>query len=207
MTCFATLGWKFPVHVFDLHTAYLATSNILLPYEPDEVRKKERKGLSAACRAYGIAGWENIDKGNMAKDIGEGRWRLYGKPAVFSYCEEDVKNSSELFRRQVAGHRDIPPVDVARVLRWSEYAAKAVSRIQARGMPIDMFLWNLVQEHKAAVVTALIRRYDPSYIDGCPEHIYTIDGEFSAVEFERWLVYVRNPGLAAVGHRSASARR
>lgn len=31
MTCFLTLGWKFPVHVFDLHTAYLATSNILLP--------------------------------------------------------------------------------------------------------------------------------------------------------------------------------
>jgi hypothetical protein len=40
MTCFKVLGWQFPVHIFDLHTAYLAASNVLLPYDPDEVRKK-----------------------------------------------------------------------------------------------------------------------------------------------------------------------
>ena len=72
MTCFLVLGWRFPVHVFDLHTAYLATSNILLPYDPDEIRKKPRKRLSDACRAYGIEGWERIDKPEMAKAIGEG---------------------------------------------------------------------------------------------------------------------------------------
>jgi hypothetical protein len=54
LTCFIVLGWPFPIHVFDLHTAYLAASNILLPYNPDEVRKRQRKGLSDACRAYGI---------------------------------------------------------------------------------------------------------------------------------------------------------
>src|SRR6266567_5316453 len=32
MTCFMVLGWAFPVHVYDLHTAYLAASNILLPH-------------------------------------------------------------------------------------------------------------------------------------------------------------------------------
>src|SRR5262249_33514861 len=36
MTCFKVRGWQFPVHIFDLHTAYLAVSNILLPYNPDE---------------------------------------------------------------------------------------------------------------------------------------------------------------------------
>src|SRR5207244_1052876 len=60
LTCFKVLGWQFPVHVFDLHTAYLAASNILLPYNPDEKRKKPRKRLADACRAYGINGWENI---------------------------------------------------------------------------------------------------------------------------------------------------
>ena len=69
LTCFIVLGWPFPVHVFDLHTAYLAASNILLPYNPDEVRKRQRKGLSDACRAYGIEGWENIDKPAIAKAI------------------------------------------------------------------------------------------------------------------------------------------
>ena len=43
MTCFLKLGWKFPVHIFDQHTAYLAATNILLPYAPDEVRKRQRK--------------------------------------------------------------------------------------------------------------------------------------------------------------------
>src|SRR6516165_4575529 len=31
MTCFNVLGWKFPVHIYDQHTAYLASSNKLLP--------------------------------------------------------------------------------------------------------------------------------------------------------------------------------
>src|SRR5262249_13940896 len=79
MTCFQALGWQFPTHIFDLHTAYLAASNVLLPHNPDEVRKKPRKRLSDACRAYGIEGWERIDKEEMAKAIGEGRWREYGQ--------------------------------------------------------------------------------------------------------------------------------
>ena len=94
LTCFMTLGWKFPKHVFDLHTAYLAASNVLAPHDPDNPRKREHKRLPDACRAYGIEGWEQIDKGTMAQDIGEGRWRKYGQEAVFDYCEEDVRNSA-----------------------------------------------------------------------------------------------------------------
>ena len=129
MTCFLVLGWRFPVHVYDLHTAYLATSNILLPYNPDEVRKKARKGLSDACRAYGIEGWENIDKPEMAKAIGEGRWREYGREAVLQYCEEDVRNSAELLRRQIAGHGDRAPVDPA--------AGHALVRVQRQDRRAD----------------------------------------------------------------------
>jgi len=72
MTCFLTLGWKFPKHIFDQHTTYLAASNVLLPYNPDELRKRPRKRLSDACRAYGVEGWENIDKEKIAADIGQG---------------------------------------------------------------------------------------------------------------------------------------
>src|SRR5262249_45139952 len=45
MTCFKVLGWPFPVHIFDQHTAYLAASNVLLPHNPDGLRKKPRKRL------------------------------------------------------------------------------------------------------------------------------------------------------------------
>ena len=72
MTCFKVLGWKFPEHIFDLHTAYLAATNILLPYNPAELRKKPRKRVSDACRAYGLEGWERIDKEDIAAAIGNG---------------------------------------------------------------------------------------------------------------------------------------
>jgi DNA polymerase I len=195
MTCFMTLGWRFPKHIFDQHTAYLAASNILLPHNPDETRKRERKRLSDACRAYGVDGWERIDKETIAKDIGEGRWRDHEREAVFEYCEEDVRASTLLLHEQLRGRPSrrygFEPADVERVLHWSNYSTKAIAQIQARGMPIDMRLWNLVQENKAAVVRRLVQRFDPSYDSDYP--IYSPEGEWSYVGIERWLA---NNGVA-----------
>jgi DNA polymerase-1 len=188
MTCFMTLGWKFPEHIFDQHTAYLAASNVLLPHNPDELRKRPRKRLSDACRAYGVEGWENIDKEAIAQDIGQGRWRDHGQEKVLEYCEEDVRASARLLRKQLVGRPTLPPADVERVLHWSNYSAKAVAQIQARGMPIDVPLWNLVQENKAAVVQYLLRRFDPSY--GSERPIYTPEGQWSDARFEAWLTSV-----------------
>jgi DNA polymerase I len=186
LTCFMTLGWKFPVHVFDLHTTYLAASNILLPYNPNEVRKRQRKRLPDACHAYEIEGWEQINKETMSTDIGEGRWRDYGQDVVFEYCEEDVKKSTELFIKQLRGHGRLQRASVEHVLHWSNYSAKVVSQIQAKGMPIDLWLWNLVQENKAAIIAALVRKFDFSQNTEHP--IYTLEGEWSYERFERWLV-------------------
>jgi hypothetical protein len=156
MTCFKVLGWQFPTHIFDQHTAYQAASNILLPHNPDEVRKKPRKRLVDACRAYGIHGWEGMDKGDIAESIGKGTWRSrYSPQEVGNYCEEDVIKEVQLLRTQLRHFREglngrilLPAADVERVLWWSNYSAKAVALIQAKGMPIDTELWNLVQENK-----------------------------------------------------------
>jgi hypothetical protein len=66
-------------------------------------------------------------------------------------------------------------VDVPRVMHWSNYSAKAVARIQARGMPIDMERWSLVQENKALVLAELLRRFDPS--QNTPFPIYAPEGD------------------------------
>jgi DNA polymerase-1 len=192
MTCFKVLGWPFPAHIFDQHTAYLATSNILLPYNPDEVRGKPRKRLPDACRAYGIEGWERIDKDTIAKDIGDGRWVDYGREQVLAYCEEDVRMSVRLLRAQLRGRPGLPRADVERVLHWSNYSAKCIALIQARGIPIDMSLWSLVQENNAAVIGELLRQFDPSY--GSDDPIYTPEGKWSYERFEQWLV---RTGVAA----------
>jgi hypothetical protein len=187
MTCFEVLGWPFPARIFDQHTAYLAASNILLPYNPDEVRHKPRKRLPDACRSYGIEGWECIDKDTIAKAIGEGTWRgRYSPEEILTYCEEDGRMEVLLLRAQLRGRGQLAPVDPARVLFWSNYSAKCIAQIQARGVPIDMALWNLVQENKAAVIGELLRRFDPSY--GSDDPIYTPEGEWSYRGLERWLV-------------------
>jgi hypothetical protein len=110
-----------------------------------------------------------------------------------NYCEEDVKRQVELLRAQLRHLREglngrilLPAADVERVLWWSNYSAKAVALIQAKGMPIDTELWNLVQENKAAVVGELLQQFDPSHGDDDP--IYTPDGAWSYAKFEQWLV-------------------
>jgi hypothetical protein len=75
------------------------------------------------------------------------------------------------------GRTLLPAADTDRVLHWSNYSAKAIALIQARGMPIDVPLWNLVQENKIAVIGELLRRFDPSY--GSDDPIYTPEGEWS----------------------------
>ena len=109
----------------------------------------------------------------------------YGKERVLEYCEEDVKMSAKLLHAQLRRGRNSMPTDVARVLHWSNYSAKAIALIQAKGMPIDMELWNLIQENKDAVVRELLRRFDPSH--GSDNPIYTPDGEWSYDRFEWWL--------------------
>jgi hypothetical protein len=184
LTCFLVLGWKFPVHVYDQHAAYLAASNILLPYDPDEKRSRPRKRLPDACRAYGISGWENIDKDHIAEDIGRGLWRKYGRDAVLDYCAEDVRMSVQLLRQQLCD--GFLKTDL--VIHWSNYSSKCVAQIQARGMPIDMFMWDLVQENKSAVVEELIRTFDPSY--GSEFQIYTPEGESTYARIEAWMASV-----------------
>ena len=122
-----TLGWEFPKHIFDQHTAYLAASNILLPHNPDEIRRRPRKRLPDACRAYGVDGWEKIDKDVISKDIGEGRWRDHGQDAVYRYCEEDVRASALLLKAQLCGNGYLAPADAEKVLHWSNYSAKAIA--------------------------------------------------------------------------------
>jgi DNA polymerase-1 len=183
LACFMQLGWSFPVHVFDQWTAYLAASNFLKRRDEDKVR--EPKDLATACRAYGLDGWHGINKDRISAALGEGRWREYGKEAVLAYCSEDVRMSVLLLREQLRGRGRLVPADTDKVIHWSNYSAKAVARIQARGVPLDMELWNLIQENKLTVVRELIRRFDPSYDDDEP--ICNEDGEFSRARFEAWL--------------------
>src|SRR5262249_21449872 len=104
--------------------------------------------------------------------------------------------STLLLRKMLRGTALFPAASVKHVLHWSNYSAKSVALIQSRGIPIDVPLWNLVQENKAAVIGELLRQFDPSYGDDDP--IYSPDGEWEYARFERWLIRSGVPGVAAL---------
>ena len=111
---------------------------------------------------------------------------------MLQYCEEDVRATRLLLIEQLRGAPGLLPADIARVLHWSNYSAKAVAQIQARGMPIDLPLWDIVQENKAAIIARLLQKFDPS--SGSENPIYTPEGEWSYERFECWLL---NAGVSA----------
>ena len=192
LTCFMTLRWKFPKHVYDLHTAYLATSNILTPHDPDNPRKREHKRLPDACRAYGIEGWEQIDKGTMAQDIGEGRWRKYGQPP-----------SSNIARRMFASHRATGGAIARAQIVWRRQASnmscigrttaprrsRGFRRAACRSTCLSG-IW--CRRTRRQIIRSLLRRFDPSQGSDAP--IYTPEGEWSYARFEQYLV---RAGIAA----------
>ena len=106
-----------------------------------------------------------------------------------AYCEEDVHMSVRLLREQLRGRgRWFRRPTPSACMQWSEYSAKAIALIQSRGMPIDMALWDLIQENKPAVIRELLRRFDPSYGDEDP--IYTPDGQWNYDGLERCLARI-----------------
>ena len=163
MMCFIVLGWQFPTHVFDQHTAYLAATNVLRPYNPTKFESGQRKASPTPAAPMG----------SRVGSASTRRYRQSHRRGPLARVRQ--RGSSRLLRRGCACRRSCcahsyasaadgpPPADAERVLQWSNYSAKAVARIQARGMPIDVPLWDLVQENKAAVIGELLRRFDPSH--------------------------------------------
>ena len=163
MTCFMVLGWQFPGHIFDLHTAYLAASNMLLPHNPDEEAQASRANAcpTLAAPTASTAGRTSTRR-TIAKDIGEGRWREYGTRGRVRLLRRGRAQVGAAAARAVARLRRaavmLPAADVERVLHWSNYSAKTIAQIQARGCRSTCALWNLVQENKAAVIGELLRQ-------------------------------------------------
>ena len=194
MTCFMHLGWRFPVHVFDLHTAYLATSNILLPYDPDEVAQEAAQALVRRLprlRHRGLG--EHRQGGAWPRRSARAAGANTAAKAVFEYCEEDVRNRANCCARSSPRlSAGFPPIDADRASCTGRTTAPRPSPgSRPAACRSTYLLWNLVQENKPAVIGALMRRFDPSH--GSDDPIYTPEGEWSYARFEHWLVAPASP--------------
>ena len=131
MTCFMMLGWKFPEHIFDLHTAYLAASKSCCRTTPTRCASGRASACPTPAAPTGSKVGSASTRTTIAKDIGEGRWREYGRERVFEYCEEDVRMSTQLLRAQLRGRA----TDYRRCRRRARAALVELQRQGGRADP------------------------------------------------------------------------
>ena len=197
MTCFAVLGWQFPEHVFCQHTAYLAASNVLLPWVPDEEKRHAKGSASAwstlAARTASPVGKTSIKK-RSRKILAMVTGRSTAARPCSEYCAEDVPQ----------GGRAFPPAGTARPRSGSSRPTfrgccigpsirqRPSRKCKAKGMPIDTRLWNAVQENKGRRDRGAVAEIRSEFRHRRP--IFSPDGHWEDFRFEQ---YLRRAGVPA----------
>ena len=179
MTCFLVLGWRFPGA--RLRSAHRLSGDQQHPAAVQPGRGPQEAaqapvGCLPRLRHRGLG--EHRQAGHCQGDRRRplARIRSRGGAAILRGGRSHLGGAAA--RVSCAATATALPSTRERVMRWSNYSAKTVAKIQARGMPIDMPLWNLVQENKAAVIGALIGGLIPARAARYP--IYSPDGEWSS---------------------------
>jgi DNA polymerase I-like protein with 3'-5' exonuclease and polymerase domains len=93
---------------------------------------------------------------------------------ILEYCEEDVRNTSDLF------YRMLPEIDWPRALFRGRYM-QAVAQMEHRGIPLDTTTLDRLRLHWKGLQGRLVQEIDANY--GCYEGL-----TFKTEKFERYLV-------------------
>jgi hypothetical protein len=167
LSCHLALGWPLPTHILDLFTEFRNLTNGLpLPCG---------KGLIGALAYFGIDSIGALQKETMRDLIlSGGPWSNDDREAILDYCHSDVKALVLLLGKMA------PELELERALLRGQFMA-AAAKIEYQGIPIDMELFNQLQENWGPIKTQLVQDVDANY--GVFE-----DGHFRLSLFERYLI-------------------
>ena len=167
MDCFHALGWHHPVNVLDLFTEFRCLTN--------GTEVAHGNGLLGALFHYGLPSLGGERKDTMRDLIlTGGPWSSIEAMEIVDYCESDVLSLSHLLTA-MEGQIDWP-----RALLRGRYM-KAVSNIQANGIPIDVGVLDSLQTEWESIKDQLIADIDSDY--------GVFEGRtFKADRWERYLI-------------------
>ena len=166
LRCHLALNWQLPIAILDLHAEFRVLTN----------GRVDAQGASllAACRYYGVATLDEGAKQHMhALAIRGGHFTEQELEMLEAYCASDVDALASLFRVMYSS------IDLPRALIRGRYL-RALSQVEARGLPIDTVALNSFRDHWPELQEMLIRTLD------APTGVYR-DHSFSSAEFGRWL--------------------
>lgn len=167
MDCFHALGWHHPVNVLDLFTEFRCLTN--------GTQVAHGNGLLGALFHYGLPSLGGERKDTMRDLIlTGGPWSSTEAMEIVDYCESDVLSLSQLLTA-MEGQIDWP-----RALLRGRYM-KAVSKIQANGIPLDVGVLGSLQTEWESIKDQLIADIDSDY--------GVFEGRtFKADRWERYLI-------------------
>ncbi|KKG31043.1 hypothetical protein DU38_05225 [Methanosarcina mazei] len=150
--CHLSLNWPMPTNVIDLYAEYKIQVN-------HSGIEKEKAGLLDACRRYGIKSIDSEEKENARNRILQGPpYSEEEKVYILKYCESDVLETAELFRRMISN----PDFDLSTALFRGEYM-KTIASMEYHGIPVDIDALNFMKLNWDRVKLKLIKDIDRDY--------------------------------------------
>jgi hypothetical protein len=148
--CFLALGWELPANVLDLYSEFrLHTAGRTVPGH----------GLIAALTAFNIRHLEDeLHKEDMRR-LAQSGGPFYAEDVrdLLDYCESDVLATERLLQAFS------PFLDLERAVRVRGAYMRAVARMEAVGVPLDLPLYQALRAHWQNIQQELIRRVDGQY--------------------------------------------
>jgi hypothetical protein len=149
LSCYAVLGWEFPERILDLYVEFRELRSGL--------GSPTGFGLLGCLAAHGIGGIDAVEKDDMrALAMRGGEYTPAERLALLDYCQTDVVALAKLLPMM------IPAIHPIHALRRGRYMG-AVTRMQTRGVPIDLAGLDRLRDHWEAVQDGLIVRVDRDY--------------------------------------------
>ena len=149
LSCFTALGWQLPCCILDLFVEFRNMTN---------GRKTiAGNGLIGALIHYGLDTIGAVEKEEMRElAIRGGYYTETEKSALLDYCESDVVALERLLPKM------LPKIDLPRALHRGRYM-KAVARMEAVGIPIDVIMLERLKANWGHIKERLIQQVDKTF--------------------------------------------
>ncbi|MFA4956361.1 MAG: DNA polymerase [Candidatus Methanoperedens sp.] len=149
MSCHLQLGWPIPKNILDLYAEWRVLTN-------DGMHKGN--SLLDACKFFDVVTIESAEKEAMRGRIIKGApFEDLEKIDILSYCETDVLETLELYKKMLP---HIDNIDRA-LFRGQFMAINAI--IEHNGVPMDSNTLELMKEHWDTVKLELIKETDKDF--------------------------------------------
>lgn len=146
--CHLALNWPLPIRLVDLYPEFRLLTNGLPGVS---------KGLLGACQRFGVNAISESEKKTTISRIMQGPpYTEKEKEEIINYCESDVLETAELFKRM------LPYIDVPRALFRGRYM-ETIATMEHNGIPVDIETLERLKANWVPIQEKLISDIDRDY--------------------------------------------